>query len=588
LSLACSGRGQRIACDEDRHEIMTIAHLTTLALIVVPLPSIAAAQARPRPASDTSSAVQGARPVSMSNDRPRGLVLVTDEFVDRTRSAQLSRGVGIGQSLLLRSASSLTPRRTSSNGGWRTSVIYPELLIVSNSSIPFSQNNGSLWAGKGLSTRTLLGFRLEAARARLIFAPEIIASTNVDWPLRRDYWAPPLPPELAGRGYAYPFYRGRFRIDQPMRFGDRPINRFDFGQTSATIRANLVEFGMSNESRWWGPGLRNAIVLSNNAPGFPHLFLSTARPVQTRIGTIEARWIVGALSESRYFDTISTNNTRSIAAFAATLQSRWNPNLSFGVARSVYSTATGFGQVPGRWFDVVSPISPSEVDVAPDSMSRSKDQIFSLFSRWVFPEDGLELYGEWARSEWRQNLREFIISPNHSQGYTIGLQWLRDAWGNGSLRVQMELTMLEQGATFRDRPVPSWYTSPRVPQGYTHQGQIIGASIGPGASSQWMALDYLNPGWRIGAFAGRIRWNEDVHSNFGFPEYVSYCNHDLSVYPGFRGGHSGRFGSLSAEVTLQTRMNAFFQNGGGCPNNGRRLDIRNSTISLVFSPLRGR
>jgi UDP-N-acetylglucosamine 2-epimerase len=31
------------------------------------------------------------------------------------------------------------------------------------------------------------------------------------------------------------------------------------------------------------------------------------------------------------------------------------------------------------------------------------------------------------------------------------------------------------------------YTSPRVIHGYTNRGEVIGASIGPGASSQWLA-----------------------------------------------------------------------------------------------------
>jgi hypothetical protein len=127
-----------------------------------------------------------------------------------------------------------------------------------------------------------------------------------------------------------------------------------------------------------------------------------------------------------------------------------------------------------------------------------------------------------------------------------------------------------------------------VIQGYTNRGEILGGSIGPGASSQWVALDYLENSWRVGAFAGRIRWNQDTHNAFGFPLYVGYCNLDVSLYPGFRAAKSGGFGSISAELTLQNRLDAFFQNGGGCPNNGRRTDIRNNTLSVTFSPFSSR
>jgi hypothetical protein len=213
-----------------------------------------------------------------------------------------------------------------------------------------------------------------------------------------------------------------------------------------------------------------------------------------------------------------------------------------------------------------------------------KDQIFSLFARWVLPADGVEVYVEWARRELRPSLRDLLTTPNHTQGYTLGAQWRSDIWHSGSFRLQTELTQLEQSATFRDRPVGSWYTSRRVVQGYTNRGEVIGASIGPGASSQWVAVDYLRTGWRIGVYGGRIRWNEDVHSTAGFPVYVSYCNHDVSIYPGIRAAKIGRLGSLSADLSLQNRLNAFFQNGGGCPNVGDRLDIRNRTLSVSFSP----
>jgi hypothetical protein len=90
--------------------------------------------------------------------------------------------------------------------------------------MPFSQNNGAMWAGKGPSTRTLTGFRLESNRVRLIFAPEIIASANAEWPLFQDYYHPPVPPGY--KSYYFPYYVGQFTIDQPMRFG----NSADIGQ----------------------------------------------------------------------------------------------------------------------------------------------------------------------------------------------------------------------------------------------------------------------------------------------------------------------------------------------------------------------
>ena len=515
---------------------------------------------------------------SISHAVSTSLTLVGDETVDRLRSFQLVNGVRFGESLLLRSPSSLTPPHLNSASHWRAALVSPQFLLVSNSALPFSLNNGALWAGKGLSNRTLMGFKFESARARIIVAPEIILSANSNWPLFHDFYVPAVPP---GRSpYDLPYYAGKFTIDVPMRFGNRPIRRIDLGQTTALVSLNRLDVGFSNENEWWGPGVRNAIVLSNNAPGFPHLFLRTSHPIDTRFGAFEMRWLVGGLTESAYFDTISTNNTRSLSALAATLQTAWDPNLSVGFARSVYGTATGWGEIPWRWLDV---FARTHRDV-PDTTRTQRDQLFSLFARWVFPADGVEIYGEWGRTELRPNLRDFLIAPNHTQAYTIGLQWRGGDWHGGAFRLQSEITQLEQSATYRDGPLGSWYTSTRVIQGYTNRGEVLGASIGPGSSSQWLAWDYLRPAWRIGVFGGRIRWNQDVHNHSNFPVYVGYCNLDVSLYPGVRGAKSGALGTISAELSFQNRLTPFFQNGGGCPNNGRRLDIRNNTLSVTFAP----
>lgn len=517
------------------------------------------------------------------------LPLVTSDELDRTRSDQLFSGVGPGKSLLMRSASSLVPTLDLSRG-WAFDIIEPQMLGVRNSGLPFSQNNSSMWAGRGISSRALLGLRAEVPNARLIFAPQIVNSQNEYWlPLHPGFFQPVTPTSYIGRGYTFPYYFYTFPIDHPLSFGERRISSFDLGESTAMIHGRGIEAGVSNENEWWGPGIRNAMLLSNNAPGFPHMFVRTGRPIDTPLGGLDVRWLVGVLEESRYFDTLATNDFRSIAAIGATIQSRWDPNLTFGLARSVYATADKWEDALARWTDVLKPVTDENPDVLEQvwrepPLPGGRDQLFSLFARWVFPKSGSEVYGEWGRTAMPNSPAAFLRAPNHTQGYTIGMQWRGNTPIGGSVRLQGEITQLEQSATYRDGPLGSWYTSSRVVQGYTHRGHVIGASIGPGASSQFLAADYLAPSWRAGVYVGRIRTNEDVHGTYGFPTYVSYCNHDVSVFPGFRGAWFSRFGIVSADLLLQNRMNVLFQNRGGCPNIGDRLDLRNASFTLRVSP----
>ena len=108
------------------------------------------------------------------------------------------------------------------------------------------------------------------------------------------------------------------------------------------------------------------------------------------------------------------------------------------------------------------------------------------------------------------------------------------------------------------------------PQGYTLRGQGIGAAIGPGASSQWLAGDYVAPGWRAGLFLGRIRWDNDAL--YLVPSTTEKrLAHDVSLFGGIR----GRWRRLAATLTVGSRLNPFYR-----PN----ASVGNTTLELRFTP----
>jgi hypothetical protein len=213
----------------------------------------------------------------------------------------------------------------------------------------------------------------------------------------------------------------------------------------------------------------------------------------------------------------------------------------------------------------------------------------SLLLRWVLPDDGFEAYAEWARAEQPVSFRDLLVSPNHSQAYTLGLQWVgREVapWGRapGRVRVQGEVSFLEQSTTYRFRPIGTWYTSPRVIQGYTNRGQTLGAAIGPGSSSQYLRIDYLSNWWQLGAFAERVRSLEDAHSTVD--QNSSFCNHDVSLLPGLAGAVRTRLGTIGASYSSGWRLNTYFvvRPGTACLSFDG-LDVRSKTLSVSFTPL---
>jgi hypothetical protein len=348
-----------------------------------------------------------------------------------------------------------------------------------------------------------------------------------------------------------------------------------------------LSFGFSTENEWWGPGIDNALVLSNNARGFPHLLLASSHPLASRLGKIDFRWLVGGLATSPFFDTASTRNKRSISAAVVAIRPRGMENLSVGAARSVIGTSTGWGEIPLRWLEVLHGTGHPNEGAPYDSTLHpgGRDQIFSLFARLVLPASGAEIYGEWGRLDFPRSLRDLLMQPNRGQAYTLGLQWTRPGFTpNSRLHLRVENTSLEQTLAERERFAGVWYTSRRVLEGFTNEGEVLGAAVGPGSSGQTLEVNYFASRGFLGAELGRTRYSEDVRQVLPMVYYLRWCSHDIGLQYGARAGWSARAGSVSVRFLAQNRLNAWFQGGHGCPRSDGMVDIRNNNFTITFSP----
>jgi hypothetical protein len=151
-------------------------------------------------------------------------------------------------------------------------------------------------------------------------------------------------------------------------------------------------------------------------------------------------------------------------------------------------------------FDVFRSVGQPNTDTIPASAQAGRDQIFSFFGRWLLAPANFEAYVEWARFEEPKSLRDFLEYPGHSEGYTLGFQWAHPVPPFTVFRLQGEASYLEPDPSLRLRPTAVTYTSRAVPQGFTNRGETLGASIGPGGSSQWLAADMFSDFWRLGAY----------------------------------------------------------------------------------------
>ncbi|HEY0035225.1 MAG TPA: capsule assembly Wzi family protein, partial [Longimicrobium sp.] len=236
---------------------------------------------------------------------------------DRLRTAQLL-GEAPSAGFLLRSVSSYAAPREAEG---RVHLLRPHVRAVYNTYLPVSANQGMAWTGRGAGFHALAGVRARFGRVTVIAAPEVAYTQN------RDFQRIPSPAAEGRSQFAHPYHGRISSLDTPLRFGDDPMASVSLGQSSVTVNAGAWAAGAATESLWWGPGMRNALLMSNNAPGFPHLFVRTSpEGLRTRFGTLRGRWVAGALSQSSYFD--GDDEGRTIAALALAFTPRGEPGLT--------------------------------------------------------------------------------------------------------------------------------------------------------------------------------------------------------------------------------------------------------------------
>jgi hypothetical protein len=395
--------------------------------------------------------------------------------------------------------------------------------------------------------------------------PSLTYSQNASFPLASG-------PGTGNSKYAYPWESG---IDFPQRFGTSPIASIDPGQSEIRLDYGAFTIGFSTENLWWGPAFRNPIIMSDAAPGFPHLDLGTGRPIHTRAGDIEIRLLSGELTRSAYFGPDSVSGRRILNGLTVGYRPSFMPGLTLGLTRVLYHEWPKGGVTLGDFDDTFSQIfNAGHRNASGELVNNNSDQLASVTARWVLPESGAEFYLEYARGDFAGSLRDLLLEPDHSRAYTIGFQKTLPA-SSGAYVLRAENTTLGQTQTVLLRVTGlglgalgggAIYTHSQVTEGYTNDGQLLGAPIGPGSNSQYLGLDRYTSHGRYGVFLERIRYDDDYA--WGALENVpsGYLSQETDLTLGlnmFRFAHDFDWG-LALELTDE--LNRYFMLEHDIPN----------------------
>jgi len=271
------------------------------------------------------------------------------------------------------------------------------------------------------------------------------------------------------------------------------------GQSMVRLKAGkLLAVTAGTQQLWWGPAVFNSLMMSNNAPGFPHISLHTYKPLQLPMGTIEFQLIGGHLQNrlnwpmenfnSQPIERTLTGNTdkkRYFSGFNFAFQPIFMPGFTVGINRMFQyylSDKDRMGNAVQTYVPVLTSIFKNKAggNNGLDEDARNRDQLINIFARYFFKEHHLEVYGEFGWNDHKYNLRDLASNPDHAAAYNIGLRKVIPVTPKLFYTIETEITQMAPTNSDIARGSGNWYVHGGVREGYTHMGQIIGGGVAPG------------------------------------------------------------------------------------------------------------
>lgn len=362
--------------------------------------------------------------------------------------------------------------------GLTVRVYGPEWFNSYNSSIPYGQNDGGLWQGAGYNTALTAGLRIEGYGFELTFKPQLSWSQNKAFDINSNIYPNP---------YSYSFNSGTVNtpIDLVQRYGDSSFFNYDWGDSEIRWSWHSFTMGFGTQNPWLGPAYLNPMLGSNNAGGYLKFDIGLRK---TKIiiphfgwdlGYIEGRIWIGQLNESSYFDNNPANDKRMVTGLSASYKPSFIPGFTIGLNR-IFMNSWNPENI--KYIFRLFTLSGSNGYLT----GNDEDQKFSLFAEWNFSKIGFTVYGEYGCDDFSS---DFTTNPFHTAIYTIGLKKTIPIKLKNAEDLQSELIFewnnFEMSQDFQLQwQYLGFYAHGALTQGYTQNGQILGAGYCWAGNSQ--------------------------------------------------------------------------------------------------------
>jgi hypothetical protein len=340
-----------------------------------------------------------------------------------------------------------------------------------NSDAPNLENTSNRWIGKGVSFFTSANI---AYNSDFIFAsiePYYFISQN------DDYIEPQRLPKFS-------------HLNDNRAHTETPYTSVGIRETQLYLNFNGFGGGFSNANMWWGPGFHSSLMMTNNTTGFGHLMLGTINEKRIKNWGFNGRYILsqfGKKSDSKpYYSGFIIN---------ATFYSI--PTITVGFARAFLSggnnTNTDISLLEAALlpFEIVKIEKPNNKE----DILNPVDQTYTGYVNLRFPKSGTVLFLEWGRNEGYKSFEDFMLTPDHSDAFTIGVRKY-GLFNNINLFAAVEYTNIAHSSFWLMKDTNDWYSNYQLDY-YTYDGRLWAAHSGSDSDDFTILFGYSNKGFSI-------------------------------------------------------------------------------------------
>ena len=230
------------------------------------------------------------------------------------------------------------------------------------------------------------------------------------------------------------------------KLNDVPLNNEyqmrinNFRNLGIQFHFKSLSIGYGNWDRWWGPGIHNSLVLTNNAQGINHFFIEGSGnvPISNNKIFYELKYIVS--------DKIKNQNNKYFYISSSLLKIRYK-NFELGAGKQILS---------GGNIDLDWGLRDASTVLLTNKKINYWDQIHDIYLLYHSPSSGLKAFIEIGFPNRFFSGREINDYRDHSMGSNLGLRKY-GAFNIEELMFGVEYTRLVQGIYYNVLPTSNWY-----------------------------------------------------------------------------------------------------------------------------------